>query len=168
MLRGDDPPIALAKIDCTEAGKETCGKFSVSGYPTLKIFRNGEVSQEYNGPREAAGIVKYMRAQVGPASRDLLTLEALDNFLAVPEAAVVGLFKKETDLKGVFLKYADKMREKLRFGHSSAAPVLEKYDETDVILLFRASNLHNKFEENYLKFDGSDVGELTQFVRKNL
>jgi protein disulfide-isomerase A3 len=53
MMRTDDPPIVLAKVDCTEAGKETCTKFSVSGYPTLKIFRNGEVSQEYNGPREA-------------------------------------------------------------------------------------------------------------------
>jgi protein disulfide isomerase family A protein 3 len=45
--------VVLAKVDCTEAGKETCNKFSVTGYPTLKIFRNGEFSQEYNGPREA-------------------------------------------------------------------------------------------------------------------
>lgn len=51
----NDPPIALIKVDCTEAGKETCNKHGVSGYPTLKIFRNGELSQEYNGPREASG-----------------------------------------------------------------------------------------------------------------
>lgn len=53
MMRTDDPPVAFAKVDCTEAGKEICSKHSVSGYPTLKIFRNGEVSQDYNGPREA-------------------------------------------------------------------------------------------------------------------
>lgn len=52
-MRSDDPPVMLAKVDCTEGGKDTCSKFSVSGYPTLKIFRNGEVSQDYNGPREA-------------------------------------------------------------------------------------------------------------------
>lgn len=51
----NDPPITLFKVDCTEAGKETCNKNSVNGYPTLKIFRNGEFSQEYNGPREASG-----------------------------------------------------------------------------------------------------------------
>lgn len=51
---GNDPPIALVKVDCTEAGKDTCGKFGVTGYPTLKIFRGGEVSQDYNGPREAS------------------------------------------------------------------------------------------------------------------
>ncbi|XP_055689343.1 protein disulfide-isomerase A3 [Lutzomyia longipalpis] len=168
LLRDDDPPIVLAKIDCTEAGKETCGKYSVSGYPTLKIFRNGEVSQEYNGPREATGIVKYMRAQVGPASKELSSLENLESFLAVPEAAIVGFFEKETELKGIFLKYADKMREKLRFGHTSVPALLEKYGEKDAVFLFRASNLHNKFEESFLKFDGDDVGQLTHFVRKNL
>ena len=41
-------------MDCTEAGKETCNKFGVRGYPTLKIFKGGEMSQEYNGPREAS------------------------------------------------------------------------------------------------------------------
>lgn len=53
----NDPPVALVKIDCTAGGKESCNKHSVSGYPTLKIFRNGEFSQEYNGPREAPGKV---------------------------------------------------------------------------------------------------------------
>lgn len=51
LLRGED--IALAKVDCTEGGKETCSQFSVSGYPTLKIFKKGLVSSDYNGPREA-------------------------------------------------------------------------------------------------------------------
>lgn len=53
LIKDNEPPVVLAKVDCTEAGKETCQKFSVTGYPTLKIFRNGDFSQEYNGPREA-------------------------------------------------------------------------------------------------------------------
>nr|CAG4640764.1 EOG090X0438 [Eulimnadia texana] len=63
LVKNDEPPITLAKVDCTEGGKSTCNRFSVQGYPTMKIFRGGEVSSEYNGPREANGIVKYMRAQ---------------------------------------------------------------------------------------------------------
>lgn len=55
----NDPPVILAKVDCTEAGKDTCNKFSVSGYPTLKIFKNGEFTQEYGGPRDAAGINSF-------------------------------------------------------------------------------------------------------------
>lgn len=57
VLNKNDPPVALVKVDCTEAGKSTCEQFSVSGYPTLKIFRKGELSQEYNGPRESS---KYL------------------------------------------------------------------------------------------------------------
>lgn len=60
-LTGNDPEITLAKVDCTEAGKDTCTKYGVSGYPTLKIFAKDEMVKEYNGPREAPGIVKHMK-----------------------------------------------------------------------------------------------------------
>ena len=38
-------------VDCT-AEKSTCKKFGVSGYPTLKVFKNGEFSSEYNEGRD--------------------------------------------------------------------------------------------------------------------
>ncbi|CRK99496.1 CLUMA_CG012815, isoform A [Clunio marinus] len=166
LMRTDDPPVAFAKVDCTEAGKETCSKFSVSGYPTLKIFRNGEVSQDYNGPREAAGIVKYMRSQVGPASRDLLTVAVYEDFLKVQENAIIGFFEKETDLKGVFLKYADLQREKFRFAHTSDPAILEKIGEKNAIILFRAPQYHNKFESDFVKFEGKSKDDLSEFVKK--
>ena len=61
----------LLKVDCTEAGKDTCGRVKVRGYPTLKIFKVGEMSSDYNGPREAAGITKFMKSQVGAASKEI-------------------------------------------------------------------------------------------------
>ena len=42
------------QVDCTESGKDTCSKYGVSGYPTLKLFRNGEMSKDYDGPRESS------------------------------------------------------------------------------------------------------------------
>jgi protein disulfide isomerase family A protein 3 len=71
-----------------------------------------------------------MRSQVGPSSKDLLTVEAFDKFLSVQEGAVVGFFEKETDLKTVFMKYADLQREKHRFAHTSDPAILEKVGET--------------------------------------
>jgi protein disulfide-isomerase A3 len=71
-----------------------------------------------------------MRSQVGPASKDILTLEAYEKFMSVQETTIVGFFEKESDLKGVFTKYADQQREKLRFAHTSDPAVLKKVGET--------------------------------------
>ncbi|EFA11421.1 Protein disulfide-isomerase-like Protein [Tribolium castaneum] len=165
----NDPPIALVKVDCTEAGKETCNKHGVSGYPTLKIFRNGEFSQEYGGPREAGGIVKYMKAQVGPSSKELTSVQDLEKFLkAENDVSVVGFFEKESDLKTAFLKLADKLREKVRFAHSTYKPVLEKQGVSDGIVLFRPQHLHNKFEDDSVVYSGGAVtGEIQDFINKN-
>jgi len=168
IVKDDDPPIALAKVDCTEAGKDICSKFSVSGYPTLKIFRGEEVSQDYSGPREAAGIAKYMRAQVGPASRLIRSLEDLAKFLDTKETTVFGYFEDADDkLAKTFLKFADKNREKYRFGHSTDADVLKKQGETNKIVLIRAPHLSNKFEESTVEFDGSSESDLATFIKDN-
>ncbi|KAL5672271.1 hypothetical protein ACJX0J_016577, partial [Zea mays] len=48
----------------------------VQGFPTIKIFRDqGKNIQEYKGPREADGIVHYLKKQVGPASKEIKSLE---------------------------------------------------------------------------------------------
>ncbi|KAJ8923867.1 hypothetical protein NQ315_010449 [Exocentrus adspersus] len=165
----NDPPVALVKVDCTEAGKETCNKNSVSGYPTLKIFRNGEYSQDYNGPRDAVGIVKYMKAQVGPSSKELKTVDCLEKFLtADKETAVVGFFEKETELKGAFLKLADKLREKVRFAHTTFKDLLDKQGIQDGVVLFRPLHLQNKFEENAVKYEGKpNSADLNDFITEN-
>ncbi|ALC40739.1 ERp60 [Drosophila busckii] len=168
IIKDDDPPIKLAKVDCTEAGKDTCSKYSVSGYPTLKIFRHDEVSQDYNGPREAIGIAKYMRAQVGPASKHVRTVAELTKFLDTKDTTIFGYFSDlDSKLAKTFLKFADKNREKYRFGHSDDNSVLEKQGETDKIVLIRAPHLSNKFESSTVKFEGSSESDLTTFIKEN-
>ena len=51
-LASADPPVPLAKVDCP-ANSDVCGRFGVTGYPTLKIFRGGQFSADYGGPRSA-------------------------------------------------------------------------------------------------------------------
>lgn len=67
-----------------------------------------------------------MRAQVGPSSKDLVKVADYEAYLGKDDVVVIGFFEKENDLKGEFLKTADKMREEVIFGHSSAKEVLEK------------------------------------------
>lgn len=49
--------IHLAKVDATV--EEDLGKrFGISGYPTLKLFRKGQMIEDYRGARTAGGEVK--------------------------------------------------------------------------------------------------------------
>lgn len=77
VLSKHNPPIVLAKVDGNEkTNKPLTDKFNIKGYPTLIIIRNkGEVQQEYTGPRQSDGIVKYLKTQAGPASFEIKSEE---------------------------------------------------------------------------------------------
>lgn len=108
-----------------------------------------------------------MRAQTGPASKELDSLKDLEKYLQAQESTLIGFFEKDSALKATFSKYADKYREKQRFGHTAAPDALEEYDVTDAIILFRAPQYSNKFEDGQVKFEGSSLDELITFVKDN-
>jgi len=125
-LLKNDPPVKLAEVDAT-VETELAERFNVRGYPTLKIFRKG-VASDYNGPREAAGIVKFMRAQAGPAAKVIEdTPEALAAFEeGSTDVAVVGYVAEGSAEESNFLALANANRDDLRFAlvHTTAAPKL--------------------------------------------
>jgi len=77
---------ALAAVDCTVA-KQTCGKFGVRGYPTIKYFRNGEVESDYKGPRTKDGFIDFItRASNQPPAAPAAATDAAPAATAkVPE-----------------------------------------------------------------------------------
>ena len=91
LLSKHDPPIILAKVDANEeVNKELANKYEVKGFPTIKIFRNaGKNIQEYKGPREADGIVEYLKKQVGPASSEIKSSEDADNIITEKKVIIV-------------------------------------------------------------------------------
>lgn len=169
VLATGDPKVALAKVDCT-AETKVCGKYGVSGYPTLKIFKNGEKTDDYNGPREADGIVKYMRSKAGPSSRELDSLMKAEAFLDTPELAVVGFFSKEgTELQKQFKKLADSLSEDFRFAHTFNKETMTQYKYEDAVVIFQPKILKNKFEESQLKYDGeASLSKLKTWVNDNI
>jgi len=168
LLR-NDPPVHLVKVDCTEAGKDTCGRFEVRGYPTLKIFKNGELSSDYNGPREAAGITKYMRSQVGPASKQVKTVAEAEAVLAKSDVVIFGFGAADSSIMKTFSKTADKLREDYTFAHSSEEAVMTKLGQKEGVVLYRPKHLANKFEESTVSYTGSadDKGALASWIAEN-
>ena len=56
-------------MDMTQEGdavKAISAKYGVEGFPTLKLFTDGEVAQEYSGGREWKDIAAFMRVRTVP------------------------------------------------------------------------------------------------------
>lgn len=163
-LKENDPPVTLIKVDCT-VEKTTCDRFGVKGFPTLKIFRNGIESQAYDGPREADGIIKYMRGQAGPSAKELKSLAEFRKFIGGDESAVVGFFENESKLKDSFLKVADTERDRFQFAYTSDSSVLKETGYTDDIVVFTPKQLQNKFDPKEFKYDGNyDTDKIKNFL----
>ncbi|XP_010754167.1 protein disulfide isomerase family A, member 8 [Larimichthys crocea] len=162
--------VQLAKVDCT-AHSETCGHFGVSGYPTLKIFRNGRDSAPYDGPRSADGIYQYMKKQTGPDSVHLKTEEDLQTFINHYDASIIGVFSgTDSSHLSEFLRAAALLREQFRFAHTADLNLGKNYGvNSECVLLFRPPRLSNKFEESVVVFtDYLSIGSLRRFIRDHL
>ncbi|XP_036399480.1 protein disulfide-isomerase A3 [Megalops cyprinoides] len=163
--------VSLAKVDCT-ANTQVCGKYGVSGYPTLKIFRDGEESGGYDGPRTADGIVSHLKKQAGPASVEVKAVADFEKFVGDRDASVVGFFADGgSSAQAEFLKSASSLRESYRFAHTNSEELLKKYDiEGEGIILFRPPRLSNKFEESSVKFSEDKItsGKIKRFIQENI
>lgn len=92
-LSSNDPPIVLAKVDANEeANRGLASEYQVQGFPTIKILRNGGKDiQEFKGPRDAAGIVEYLKKQVGPASTEIKSVEDAAGLVDEKKISIVSL-----------------------------------------------------------------------------
>ncbi|KAK2144310.1 hypothetical protein NP493_4256g00003 [Ridgeia piscesae] len=144
-LKENDPPVGLAEIDCDGAGKETCSKYKIQGFPTLKIFKDGVESADYKGQRSSDGIVKYMRGKAGPSSKELKTAAEFEKFTGSSEYVILGLFSAEDSaLAKDFQKLADAMNEDYRFAHSYSKEVHAKSKYENNVVIYQPKQLHNK------------------------
>jgi len=62
--------VTVAKVDCDAHG-DLCSRFGVSGYPTLKWFPQGDVSnpEQYSGGRSADDIISFINGKTGLHAR---------------------------------------------------------------------------------------------------
>ncbi|CAF0748135.1 unnamed protein product [Brachionus calyciflorus] len=169
VLKQNDPPVALVKVDCT-VESNVCGRFGVDGYPTLKIFKNGEVASDYNGPRDADGIVKYMRTKAGPTSRELNSVEEVEKFLSNSDHSVVGFFESsDSSLAAEYKKAADQLAENYRFAHTSNPDVLAKYNHKDQVVIYQPPRLQVKLLPTESVYSGSaSASGIVQFVKNEI
>jgi len=167
VLKNDKPPIPLASVDCI-ANSGVCSKHGVSGYPTMKIFRNGAPS-DYGGPRDADGIVSFLRKQAGPSSKELTTLEEYNDFIDNWDPVAVGYFEDESASK-LFTKAAGALRDDYKFAHTLSAEILESTGYSNNVVLHRPKRLKNIFEEDKVVMDAdkpANTANIRNFLADN-
>ncbi|KPA81909.1 protein disulfide isomerase [Leptomonas pyrrhocoris] len=105
----------LAEVDCTKE-TELASKFDIKGFPTMMIFRNGEKVEDYSGPRTAAGITAYIKAQVGPAVTAIEKAEQLDELKKEDlPVCVVKTASADSALATTMTKVANVFRTQVNF-----------------------------------------------------
>ncbi|OPL20269.1 hypothetical protein AM593_05563, partial [Mytilus galloprovincialis] len=55
----DIDSVQIAKVDCT-LHKELCQERKVRGYPTLIVYKNGEMKEEYSGGRDLPSLETFL------------------------------------------------------------------------------------------------------------
>ncbi|BAS79203.1 Os02g0554900, partial [Oryza sativa Japonica Group] len=168
-LRSHDPPVVLAKVDASaDLNRGLAGEHGVQGYPTIRILRDrGARSHNYAGPRDAAGIVAYLKRQAGPASVEIAASAsppAADS-IANDGVVVVGVFP---ELSGSefesFMAVAEKMRADYDFRHTTDAGVLPRGDRTVRGPLVR---LFKPFDELFVDSQDFDRDALEKFIESS-
>eukprot|EP01006_Ploeotia_vitrea_P031474 TRINITY_DN63803_c0_g2_i2.p1 TRINITY_DN63803_c0_g2~~TRINITY_DN63803_c0_g2_i2.p1 ORF type:complete len:480 (+),score=28.09 TRINITY_DN63803_c0_g2_i2:60-1499(+) len=106
QLASDNSIAKLAKIDAT-ANKEQGEKHGIRGFPTLKFFKNGKVS-EYGGGRTSSEIVSWINKKTGSAAKVVNTADELSNLQETTDVVVLGLFADINSAAGKgFMSLAD-------------------------------------------------------------
>ncbi|MCO5559651.1 hypothetical protein L7F22_013252 [Adiantum nelumboides] len=148
-LKENDPPIILAKVDANEeSNKGLASEYEVQGYPTLKIFENkGAVVRDYKGPRDADGIISYLKKQVGPPSSEIKTAEEGEKLVDQAGVLVVGVFESpDSDEYKSFISTASELRSEYEFKHTFDGSLLPK---KDVVLSAPSIRIYKKFDEGF-------------------
>lgn len=156
--------IILAKVDATEEqNKALAAKYGVRGYPTLKVFRGHEDKPgDYEGPREADGIVSYARKLFGPSTELLADASAVEAAQAA-DLMVLGVFPAgEASAEfAAFKAVADAMREEVSFRHVTDATLVPAAAGAAAVIVYK------DFDEPVTKYDGAlEEAELRAFIEK--
>lgn len=141
----DGNNIKLAKVDCTQ--EETlCSDQGISGFPTLKVFRNGSPSP-YSGSRKSEGIVSYMVKQSLPAVSDVTPLN-FEDFVAKDQfVAIAYLDKSDSASMDALKSFAEDARDMFLIGASHDAQLAQAQG-----VQFPALMAYRKFDDPQARY----------------
>ncbi|KAL2893571.1 Protein disulfide-isomerase 5-2 [Bienertia sinuspersici] len=159
-----DNPIVIAKVNADKY-RRLGDKYEIDGFPTLKLFMHG-VPVDYNGPRKADLLVRFLKKFVAPDVTILDSDTAINNFI---EAAgthfpiYIGFGMNESVISELAIKY--KRRAWFSVAKDFSDSIMESYDFDKVPALV---SVYPTYDERNIFYGPFDDQFLEDFIKQNL
>jgi protein disulfide-isomerase A1 len=137
-----DSDVVIAKIDASTHA-QAASTYEVRGFPTLKLFINGQPI-DYEGERGSMAMISWIKKKTGPATRHLTTAEEVTSFFADPLIRVIAYVAADSDNFQVWQNIANSRKledfelahvtdESLFNGQSKDSVVIFRFDEAPIV-----------------------------------
>lgn len=147
----------VVKVDCTGAGKETCAKYQVQGYPTLKFIKydpDGSLGDKavinYDKARDLKSLLNFAKLHGSPPYQELKD-EQVKEFMNDQEETSFVLFtsSKDTEAFKSFVKACGEFLGNAKFGVSftKTPKKLVQNADSETLVFTRAKNLISNIEK---------------------
>ncbi|RNF25759.1 putative protein disulfide isomerase [Trypanosoma conorhini] len=135
----------MVDVDCTKE-KELAKKYSIQGFPTIILFREGKEVEHYKGGRQSTDLVNYVKANVGPAVVYPSSAEELAKLKEEHDAVCVGVASgTESALSTTLANSAQRLRMKLKFAVITDPEILPE-EKPESIIVFRKGGEKEVYE----------------------
>jgi len=112
----DSTKVVWGSVDC-DRHAEVSQKFHINKYPTLKLFRNGELSKrEYRGQRSMEALSAFIQQQLEDTTKELTSIEDLETKINKDRRNVIAYYSWKQGVEwDNFRKIASNLREECDF-----------------------------------------------------
>lgn len=107
--------VVLGKVDC-DAETAISNQYQISKYPTLKLFRDGQImKKEYRGQRSAESLASFIKDQLKENVKVFESLQELED-AEKDKSAVIGYLEKADSANyAIFQRMARSLRDDCSF-----------------------------------------------------
>ncbi|KAM1665047.1 hypothetical protein ACFX14_044443 [Malus domestica] len=164
LLAGLKHPVAIAKLNADKF-TSVARKYEIDAYPTLKLFMHG-VPMEYNGPRKAESLVRYLKKFAAPDVSILESDSAISEFVQAAGTyfpIYIGFGLNESLVSKLAIKYKKKAWFSVAKDFSEDVMVLYDFDKVPAL-----ASLHPTYDERNIFYGPFEEEFLEDFIRQSL
>ncbi|XP_009379564.2 protein disulfide-isomerase 5-2 [Pyrus x bretschneideri] len=164
LLAGLKHPVAIAKLNADKF-TSVARKYEIDAFPTLKLFMHG-VPMEYNGPRKAESLVRYLKKFAAPDVSILESDSAISEFVQAAGTyfpIYIGFGLNESLVSKLAIKYKKKAWFAVAKDFSEDVMVLYEFDKVPAL-----ASLHPTYDERNIFYGPFEEEFLEDFIRQSL